>query len=134
MTWENSHGAITNSDLEMVAEFLGCLVLEENVPRRRACGTVLRQLGTVSWQMRGASRRSVVANGLLRVLPDPLGTTSNVTSRRTGNFSLALTKNLCPARILGQDSASTFCGTAIKSLPLSEIACAQVKDAVFLCV
>jgi hypothetical protein len=31
MTWENPQGTITNSDLEMAAEFLGWLVLEGNV-------------------------------------------------------------------------------------------------------
>ena len=38
MTWDNPHGTITNSDLEMAAELLGWLVLESietTQPQRR---------------------------------------------------------------------------------------------------
>ena len=69
VTWENPGGKITNSDLEMAAELLGWLVLEANVPlRHEHVGLCSDNFATVSWQMRGASRRSAVANRLLRVL------------------------------------------------------------------
>jgi hypothetical protein len=69
MTWENPKGTVTNSDLEMAAELLGWLVLEGNVPlKHEHMGLCSDNSATVSWQMRGASRRSAVANRLLRVL------------------------------------------------------------------
>ena len=69
VTWENPNGKITNSDVEMAAELLGWLVLEANVPlRHKHVGLCSDNSATVPWQMRGASRRSAVANRLLRVL------------------------------------------------------------------
>ena len=69
VTWENPNGTTTNSDLEMAAELLGWLVLEANVPlRHEHVGLCSDNSATVSWQMRGASKRSAVANRLLRVL------------------------------------------------------------------
>ena len=69
ITWDNPRGTITNSDLEMAAELLGWLVLESLVPlRHEHVGLCSDNSATVAWQMRGASRRSVVANRLLRVL------------------------------------------------------------------
>ena len=69
ITWDNPNGKITNSDLEMAAELLGWLVLESIVPlRHEHVGLCSDNSATVAWQMRGASRRSVAANRLLRVL------------------------------------------------------------------
>ena len=69
VTPENPNGDITNSDLEMAAEVLGWLVLEAVVSTRWAhVGICSDNWATVSWQMRGASKRSRVANRLLRVL------------------------------------------------------------------
>ena len=69
MTWENPKGTITNSDLEMAADLLGWLVLEGNVLlKHEHVGLCSDNSATVSWQMRGASRRSAVANRLLRLL------------------------------------------------------------------
>ena len=51
-------GDITNSDLEMAAEVLGWLVLEEVVPTRWIhAGVCSENSATVSWKTRGASRR-----------------------------------------------------------------------------
>ena len=123
MTWETPKGTINNSDLEMVEELLEWLVLEASVPlRHEHVGLCSDNSATVSWQMRGASRRSAVANRLLRVLAirtrknrtsplvhatllarettsetfhrDPLDTRRNVTLRRTKIFLLVLTKLL----------------------------------------
>ncbi len=69
VTEKNPNGDITNSDLEMAAEVLGWLVLEAIAPTRHVhAGACSDNLPTVSWQMRGASKRSTVANRLLRVL------------------------------------------------------------------
>ena len=69
ITFENPNGTITNSDLEMAAELLGWLVLEANVPlEHEHVGLCSDNSATVAWQMRGASKRSAVANRLLRVL------------------------------------------------------------------
>ena len=69
VTWDNPKGTITSSDLEMAAELLGWLVLEANVPlRHEHVGLCSDNSATVSWQMRGASKRSAVINRLLRVL------------------------------------------------------------------
>ena len=69
VTYENPRGTITNSDLEMAAELLGWLVLESMVPlRHEHVGLCLDNSSTVAWQMRGASKRSKVANRLLRIL------------------------------------------------------------------
>ena len=69
VTLENPEGDITNSDLEMAAEVLGLLVLEANVCLRwihvECCSD---NSATVAWQGRGASKRSRVANRLLRVM------------------------------------------------------------------
>ncbi|KAL7525321.1 hypothetical protein ACHAXR_003320 [Thalassiosira sp. AJA248-18] len=69
VTMSNMSGDITNSDLEMAAEVLGWLVLEAVVSTRWAhVGICSDNSATVAWQMRGASKRSRVANRLLRVL------------------------------------------------------------------
>jgi len=69
VTFANPSGDITNSDLEMAAEVLGWLVLEAVVATRRThVGVCSDNSATVAWQMRGASKRSAVANRLLRVL------------------------------------------------------------------
>ncbi|KAL7545707.1 hypothetical protein ACHAWF_009056, partial [Thalassiosira exigua] len=69
VTPDNPDGDITNSDLEMAAEVLGWLVLEAVVSTRHAhVGVCSDNWATVSWQTRGASKRSAVANRLLRVL------------------------------------------------------------------
>ena len=69
VTFANPKGKITNSDLEMAAELLGWLVLEANVPlRHKHVGMCSDNSTTVAWQMRGASKRSAVANRLLRVM------------------------------------------------------------------
>ena len=69
VTGANPKGDITNSDLEMAAEVLGWLVLEAIVPTRHEhVGVCSDNSATVAWQMRGASKRSAVANRLLRVL------------------------------------------------------------------
>ena len=69
VTFANPNGDITNSDLEMAAEVLGWLVLEAVVPTRHVhVGACSDNSPTVAWQMRGASKQSVVANRLLRVL------------------------------------------------------------------
>ena len=137
ITWDNPNGKITNSDLEMAAELLGWLVLESLVPlRHEHVGLCSDNSATVAWQMRGASRRSVAANRLLRVLAirmrknraSPLVTRhlagnrnhlGDIPSRsfgykeewhfeKTDNFLRILTKRFrCHTRILGQASAST---------------------------
>ena len=69
VTFENPEGDITNSDLEMAAEVLGLLVLEANVCLRWIhVGCCSDNSATVAWQGRGASKRSRVANRLLRVM------------------------------------------------------------------
>ena len=69
VTFANPDGDITNSDLEMAAELLGWIVLEASVDTRHAhVGVCSDNSATVAWQMRGASKRSAVANRLLRVL------------------------------------------------------------------
>ena len=69
VTFDNPKGDITNSDLEMAAELLGWLVLEGVVCTRWThAGCCSDNSATVSWQARGASKRSRVANRLLRVL------------------------------------------------------------------
>ncbi|KAL7522296.1 hypothetical protein ACHAWF_000302, partial [Thalassiosira exigua] len=69
VTFDNPDGDITNSDLEMAAEVLGWLVLEANAPKRHAhVGVCSDNLATVYWQLKGASKRSAVANRILRVL------------------------------------------------------------------
>ena len=69
VTADNPDGDITNSDLEMAAEVLGWLVLEANAPTRHThVGVCSDNWATVSWQERGASKRSAVANRLLRAL------------------------------------------------------------------
>ncbi|KAL7545534.1 hypothetical protein ACHAWF_008883 [Thalassiosira exigua] len=69
VTFDNPEGDITNSDLEMVAEVLGWLVLEANAPtRHKHVGVCSDNSHTEAWQMKGASKRSDVANRLLRVL------------------------------------------------------------------
>ena len=136
MTWETPKGTINNSDLEMVEELLEWLVLEASVPlRHEHVGLCSDNSATVSWQMRGASRRSAVANRLLRVLA--IRTRKNrasslvtchlvgkrnhlgdIPSRSFGykkewhfekdkKILLILTKRfLCPTRIFGQASTS----------------------------
>ena len=53
----------------MAAELLGWIVLEASVDTRHAhVGVCSDNSATVSWQMRGASKRSAVAIRLLRVL------------------------------------------------------------------
>ena len=65
----NPTGDITNSDLEMAAEVLGWLVLEACVPlKHEHVGVCSDNMPTVSWATRWASRRSRIANRLLRVL------------------------------------------------------------------
>ena len=69
VTEDNPTGDITNSDLEMVAEVLGWLVLEANVCTRFThVGVCSDNSATVGWQTRGASKRSAAANRLLRIL------------------------------------------------------------------
>ena len=69
ITEDNPEGDITNSDLEMAAEVLGWLVLEANVSLHWAhVGVCSDNSATVAWQTRWASKRSRVANRLLRVL------------------------------------------------------------------
>ena len=69
VTADNRNGDITNSDLEMAAEVLGWLVLEAVVSLLWThVGMWSDNSATVSWQTRWASRRSRVANRLLRVL------------------------------------------------------------------
>jgi hypothetical protein len=69
ITEDNPTGTITNSDLEMAAELLGWLVLEAlKRLRHEHVGLCSDNSPTVAWQMRGASKRSAVANRLLRVL------------------------------------------------------------------
>ena len=69
VTQDNPDGDITNSDLEMAAEVLGWLVLESCVSTRHAhVGVCSDNSPTVAWQTKGASKRSDVANRLLRVL------------------------------------------------------------------
>ena len=69
VTEDNPDGDTTNSDLEMAAEVLGFLVLEANVPIRwEHIGVCSDNSATVAWQGRGASKRSAVANRLLRIL------------------------------------------------------------------
>jgi hypothetical protein len=69
VTQDNMSGDITNSDLEMAAEILGWLVLEAVVSTRHAhVGMCSDNSATVAWQTRWASKRSRVANCLLRVL------------------------------------------------------------------
>ncbi len=66
---DNPNGDIKNLDLEMATEVLDWLVLESNVTTRHAhAGAYSDNSPTVAWQMRGASKQSVVANRLLRVL------------------------------------------------------------------
>jgi len=68
-TFNNPGGNTTNSDLEMAAEVLGYLVLEDVVSARWAhVGVCSDNSPTVSWQIRGMSKRSQVANCLLQVL------------------------------------------------------------------
>ena len=69
VTFANPTGNMTNSDLEMAAEVLGWLILEGVVPTRFIhAGVCSDKYATVSWKTRGASRRSRVANQLLRIL------------------------------------------------------------------
>ena len=69
VTWDNPDGDITNSDLEMAAELLDFLVLEACVTLRlEHVGVCSDNNATVAWQRRGASKRSAVANRLLRAL------------------------------------------------------------------
>ena len=69
VTASNPEGDITNSDLEMAAEVLGWLVLEAVTETKWAhVGVCSDNSATVAWQRRGASKRSRVANRLLRVL------------------------------------------------------------------
>ncbi len=69
VTNTNPDGDITNSDLKMEAEVLGWLVLEAVVPTWHAhVGACSENSPTVAWQTTGASKRSDVANWLLRVL------------------------------------------------------------------
>ena len=69
VTEDNPDGDITNSDLEMAAEVLGFIVLEANVSLRwEHVGVCSDNSATVAWQGRGASKRSIVANRLLRIL------------------------------------------------------------------
>ena len=67
--FDNPKGTITNSDLKMAAEVLGLLVLVANMPlKHEHVGLCSDNSATVAWQMGGASKRSAVANRLLRVL------------------------------------------------------------------
>ena len=69
ITEDNPGGTITNSDLEMAAEVLGWLVLEGCVPLRwKHVGVCSDNSPTVAWATRWASRKSMAANRLLRVL------------------------------------------------------------------
>ena len=69
VTFNNPTGDITNSDLEMAAEVLGWLVLEAVVETRHThVGVCSDNSATVAWQSRWASKRSRVANRLLRAL------------------------------------------------------------------
>ncbi len=69
VTPDNPDRDITNSDLEMGAEVLGWLALEARVPTKHEhVGVCSDNSPTVAWQTRGASKRSRVANRLLRVL------------------------------------------------------------------
>ncbi|KAL7533742.1 hypothetical protein ACHAWF_007944 [Thalassiosira exigua] len=70
VTEDNPDGDITNSDLEMAAEVLGWLVLEACVPnlRWKHVGVWSDNTPTVAWTTRWASKRSAVANRLLRIL------------------------------------------------------------------
>ena len=69
VTADNPVGDITISDLEMAAEVLGFLVLEACTPLRwKHVGVCSDNTATVAWQRRGASKRSAIANRLLRVL------------------------------------------------------------------
>ena len=69
VTDKNPDGDITNSDLEMLGALLGWIVLEAITCVRMAhVGMCSNNSPTVAWQSRGASKRSDVANRLLRIL------------------------------------------------------------------
>lgn len=70
VTDRNPDGDITNSDLEMAAEVLGWLVLEActDTLHWKHVGVCSDNSPTVAWTARWASKRSSVANRLLRVL------------------------------------------------------------------
>ena len=69
VTFANPNGDITNSDLELVAELMGLLILEACVPLRWAhIGVCSDNTPTVAWQRRWASKRSKAANRLLRAM------------------------------------------------------------------
>ena len=136
VTEDNPKSDITNSDLEMAADVLGFIVLEANVSLRwEHVGVCSNNSATVAWQRRGASKRSAVANRLLRALAvrqrkngaSPLVTRhlagvrnylGDIPSRSFGykaewhfvkdlDFLSFLTKLfLCLTRILGQDTGS----------------------------
>ena len=85
----------------MAAEVLGWLVLKAVVPTRHIPVGVCRDNSpTVAWQMRGASKRSVMANRLTRVLAMRM---------RVSRASHLITKHLAGDRnFLGDISLRSF--------------------------
>ena len=69
VTNRNPNRDITNLDLEMLGALLEWIVLEAIMCVRLAhVGVCSNNIPTVAWQTRGASKRSDVANRLLRIL------------------------------------------------------------------
>ena len=70
LTYENPHGTITNSDLEMAGLLILWLVIEAICPNLQGKNVALfsDNTPTVSWVTRLASKRSQVGERLIRAL------------------------------------------------------------------